>query len=138
MSMSESSPACNTHPGWKLSRDCIQDAFIAKQTGVFNEGGLAAKLCALILHQLRETQLAPHRESRMVPERYLQKQREKRQAPDIVVVLRGGMVQAVHSTNPYTQIYIADYDIHEDDTAGYELCEVAEDRVAKGDMHEVY
>lgn len=136
--MSANSPACNKHPGWQFSRDCIRDTLIAKRTGVFREGGFAARLCTANLRLLRETQLARHLEVKMVAGRYLQSYRYKKNAPDIVVVLRGGMVQAIHSTNPYAQIFIADYDIHEEDSAGYELCEAAEDRVARGDMHEVY
>lgn len=136
--MSANSFACSTHPGWKLSRDCIQDAYIAKRTGVFDEGGLASKLCSLILHQLRETQLAPHQEEKMVVGRYLKKQQEKWHAPDVVVVLRGGLIQSVYSSNPFTQVFVADYDLHDPDDDEYEARKSAEDRVAKGDMHEVY
>lgn len=68
--MNASSLAFDAHPGWKLSRQCIKDVMIAKRTGVIDQGGLMAKLCTFNLRQLRDTQLAPHVETRLIANRY--------------------------------------------------------------------
>lgn len=75
------------HPGWKLSRDCIRDTLIAKRTGVSRLKGLAAKLCAFNLPQLRETSLAPHHETKMTTGRYLQRFQGKKAHMELLNML---------------------------------------------------
>ena len=72
----------------------------------------------------------------MLPNRYLEKQRLKRVAPDIVITVRGGLVQEVRSTNPFTTVYIADYDLDSPDENA--ATEDAEERGNWSDMHTVY
>ena len=62
----------------------------------------------------------------------------KSAAPEIVITVRGGLVQEVRSTNPYTTVYVADYDVdHEDPDEETRLCD-AEERGNQPDMHVVY
>jgi len=126
------------HPGWHLSRECIQDTIIAKRAGVFRSGGVLLPLVSANLKLLRETQLAPHIEAKMIACRYSKMNLEKTAAPDIVIVLRGGIIQTVCSTNPYTRIFVADYDIDAPDDDEIETREIAEERIAQGDMQAVY
>ena len=72
----------------------------------------------------------------MRPHRYLDLQAQKRNAPDIVITVRGGLVQEVRSTNSYTTIYVADYDMDSPD----EIAAAAEarERAMLPDMHIVY
>ena len=63
-------------------------------------------------------------------------QTSKRSAPEIVIVVRGGLVQEVRSTNPHTTVHIADYDL--DDPDGIAVTEEAEERGTHSDMHVVY
>lgn len=59
------------HPGWNLSRSCIHDTLFAKRTGVFRQKNtLLSALCATNIRSLRETQLAPHVETKMTANRY--------------------------------------------------------------------
>ena len=106
-----------------LSRACIQDTLLMK------------RLCPE-KQTLRRGQLAPHVEKKMLPNRYLEKQRLKRVAPDIVITVRGGLVQEVRSTNPFTTVYIADYDLDSPDENA--ATEDAEERGNWSDMHTVY
>ena len=130
-------PNTPDHPGWKLSRECIRDTLMAKRTGIFSFGGPLPAICAHTLRMLRETQLAPHKEQKMTTGRYLKQQQEKQAAPEIVIVIRGGMVEDVFSTNPNTLVYIADYDLLSCDEEDYAYREKIEERVAKGDMRSV-
>ena len=72
----------------------------------------------------------------MLPNRFLNMQSQKRTAPDIVITVRGGLVQEVRSTNPYTTVYIADYDLDSPDENA--ATEDAEERGNWPDMHIVY
>ena len=72
----------------------------------------------------------------MLPNRFLEMQRQKRVAPDIVITVRGGMVQEVRSTNPFTTVYIADYDL--DSPEENAATEDAEERGMWPDMSVVY
>ena len=98
--------------------------------------GLALALFNLNIQTLRRGQLAPHVETRMLPNRFLDMQAQKHAAPDIVITVRGGMVQEVRSTNPYTTVYIADYDTDSPDENA--ATEDAEERGMWSDMHIVY
>ena len=57
-------------------------------------------------------------------------------ASDIVIIVRGGMVQEVRSNNPLTTVYIADYDLDSVDENA--ITEEAERRGMLSDMHIVY
>jgi len=122
------------HPGWKLSRDCVRDTFLAKRAGVFRSDGTMQALCARTLQSLRATQLAPYIETKMMAGRFLVQIVQKCAAPEIVVVLRGGMVQAVCSTNAYTKVRIADHDIDDPDADEAARLEEAMARIERGDM----
>ena len=143
-----------------MSRACIQDTLLAKrqareclkghakrQTGKkqggFDEshpreglGGIARAIYNFNVKELRRGQLAAHVETRLLPNRYLDMQAQKRVAPDIVITIRGGLVQEVRSTNPYTTVYIADYDL--DSPEENAATEDAEERGMWSDMHIVY
>ena len=118
------------------SRECIRDTLLMKRLCPEKMTGMALSLYNLNVQILRREQLAPYVETKMLPNRYLDMQMQKRSAPEIVIVVRGGLVQEVRSTNPYTTIYIADYDLNEpDETAA---TEDAEERGMWSDMHVVY
>ena len=121
-----------------LSRECVRDTLLAKRQGIATQTGLARSLYNLNVSILRHGQLAPHVETAMRANRFLEKQSFKRVAPVIVVVVRGGLIQEVRSTNPNTTVYIADYDAdHEDPDEEARLCD-AEERGNQSDMHIVY
>ena len=119
-----------------LSRNCIRDTLLMKRLCPEKMVGLALSLYNLNVQTLRRGQLAPHVETKMLPGRYLEKQRLKRVAPDIVITVRGGLVQEVRSSNPYTTVYIADYDL--DSPEENAATEDAEERGNWPDMHVVY
>lgn len=122
----------------KLSRECIRDTLLAKRQCSKQLTGFVRQVYNLGICNLRAGQLAPHVETRMLPNRYLNMQTTKRAAPDIVITVRGGLVQEVRSTNPYTTVYIADYDIHYDDPGEEYALSEAEERGIAPDMHIVY
>lgn len=72
----------------------------------------------------------------MLAGRFLDRQNLMRAAPEIVIVVRGGRVEEVRSTNPYTRVYIADYD--EDHKDHLEKLYDAEERGNASDMHVIY
>ena len=119
-----------------LSRNCIQDTLLMKRLCPEKMVGLALSLYNLNVQTLRRGQLAPHVETKMLPSRFLNMQAQKRTAPDIVITVRGGLVQEVRSTNPYTTVYIADYDLDSPDENA--ATEDAEERGNWPDMHIVY
>ena len=119
-----------------LSRNCIRDTLLMKRLCPEKMVGLALSLYNLNVQTLRRGQLAPHVETKMLPGRYLEKQRLKHVAPDIVITVRGGLVQEVRSSNPYTTVYIADYDL--DSPEENAATEDAEERGNWPDMHVVY
>ena len=119
-----------------LSRNCIRDTLLMKRLCPEKMVGLALSLYNLNVQTLRRGQLAPHVETKMLPGRYLEKQRLKRVVPDIVITVRGGLVQEVRSSNPYTTVYIADYDL--DSPEENAATEDAEERGNWPDMHVVY
>ena len=119
-----------------LSRACIRDTLLLKRLCPEKMTGLALSLYNLNIQTLRRNQLAPYAETRMRPHRFLDLQAQKRNAPDIVITVRGGLVQEVRSTNPYTTVYIADYDMDSPD----EIAAAAEarERAMLPDIHIVY
>ena len=119
-----------------LSRECIGDTLLLKRLCPDKMTGLALALYNLNIQTLRRGQLAPYVETKMLPNRFLDIQAQKRAAPDIVITVRGGMVQEVRSTNPYTTVYIADYDTDSPDENA--ATEDAEERGMWSDMHIVY
>ncbi len=126
------------HLGWKLSHSCIRDTLLAKREGALQgtPGIFRALYCANI-RALRESQLAPYVE-KWHANRILEMQTLKRAAPEIIIVVRGGMVQEVRSTNPYTSVLVADYDCDYDDPEHEALLNDAEERGNESDMHIVY
>lgn len=119
-----------------MSRACIRDTLLMKRLCPEKMTGLALGLYKLNIQELRRGQLAPHVETKMLANRFLEMQRQKRVAPDIVITVRGWMVQEVRSTNPFTTVYIADYDL--DSPEENAATEVAEERGMLPDMHIVY
>ena len=65
-------------------------------------------------------------------------QAQKRAAPEIVIVVRGGVVVEVCSTNPYTIIYLADYDTDVCEGDHFDKLNTAEERSNAPDMHIVF
>lgn len=119
-----------------MSRDCIRDTMLMKRLCQDQMKGIALELYIFNMQELRRGQLAPHVETKMLPNRFLNMQSQKRTAPDIVITVRGGLVQEVRSTNPYTTVYIADYDLDSPDENA--ATEDAEERGNWPDMHIVY
>lgn len=119
-----------------LSRACIRDTLLLKRLCPEKMTGLTLSLYNLNIQTLRRHQLALYVETKMRPHRYLDLQAQKRNAPDIVITVRGGLVQEVRSTNPYTTIYVADYDMDSPD----EIAAAAEarERAMLPDMRIVY
>ena len=122
-------------PGCNLSRECIRDTLLSKRDNSYQQSGLALALYNMNIRVLRNTQLKPHVET-MYAERYRQAMLLKRTAPDIIVVIRNGVVQEVRSTNPFTNVMIANYDCNAGDDQ--DMLEEAEGRAAQHDMHIVY
>lgn len=125
------------HPGWLLSRGCIRDTMLAKRSGVlYKVDGLLTACYDINIRALRDTQLAPYQEV-MREGRYREKFLLKKIAADVVIVVRGGMVEEVRANNPYTRVWIADYDDNGSDEDADSL-EEAEERGIASDMHVVY
>lgn len=119
-----------------LSRECIRDTMLLKRQCPEKMEGLALSLYNLNMQELRRGQLAPNVETKMLPNRFLDMQIQKRSAPDIVITVRGGLVQEVRSSNRFTTVYIADYDLDSPDENA--ATEDAEERGNWPDMHIVY
>ena len=119
-----------------MSRACIRDTMLMKRLCRDQMKGITLELYIFNMQELRRGQLAPHVETKMLPNRFLNMQSQKHTAPDIVITVRGGMVQEVRSTNPYTTVYIADYDLDSPDENA--ATEDAEERGNWPDMHIVY
>lgn len=121
-----------------LSRECIHDTLMYKRDKAqWQQIGLAMSLYNTNIRLLRAGQLAPHTEI-MQANRYGKRMALKRSAPEVVIVVRGGLVQSVRSTNPYTTVYIADYDHDHDDPDEEAVLNDAEERASASDMHDVY
>lgn len=114
-----------------LSRSCIRDTLLAKKNGAYRTSGLALSLYVVNIRLLRRTQLAPCKESAQ-PLRYLRLSEQKEAAPELIIVLRGGRIEKVQSTNPYVKAYVADYDHPSDSLDG------AEEIAARLHMHTIY
>lgn len=119
-----------------LSRECIRDTMLLKRQCPEKMEGLALSLYNLNMQELRRGQLAPLVETKMLPNRFLDMQAQKRAAPNIVITVRGGLVQEVRSSNRFTAVYIADYDLDSPDENA--ATEDAEERGNWPDMHIVY
>ena len=117
------------HPGYLLSRACIHDTLQSKRNGSYTSGGLAHSLYAVTIKSLRATQLAPCTET-LQPLRYLHMYQQKKAAPQIAVIIRGGRVVEVRSSNPYTTVWIAD------DERNLDIMDEADKRIDQ--MHIIY
>lgn len=114
-----------------LSRSCIRDTLLAKKNDAYRSSSLALSLYVANIRLLRCTHLAPCKESAQ-PLRYLRLAKQKKAAPELVIVLRGGQIEKVQSTNPFVKAYIADYD-HPSDSL-----DEAEEIAARLHMHTIY
>ena len=123
-----------------IPRSLILEALTAKKTGACQTQWLQGENLRALLMQLRSTILSPHVETKMESGRYFELYKQRKSAPEIVVTLYGGLIQAVHSTNPYTKVYIADSDILENGPGDDEVAalDYAQDRRKMDDMHDVY
>lgn len=123
-----------------LSQDCIRDTLMYKRDRQqWNlPCGLSRSLYKLSIQRLRSGQLAPHAETKMRSDRYLDMLRLKRSAPEVVISIRDGHIQQVRSTNPYTRIHIADHDAALNDPKVFSETCGAEERGVESDMHTVY
>lgn len=114
-----------------LSRSCIRDTLLAKKSGAYRTSVLALSLYVANIRRLRSTQLSPCKESAQ-PLRYLRLAEQKKAAPELIIVLRGGQIDKVQSTNPYVKAHVADYD-HPSDSL-----DEAEEIAARLHMHTIY
>lgn len=122
----------------EVSRECIRDTLLAKRECSEQLTGFIRQIYNLSVHNLRSGQLAPHVESKMRANRYLDMQALEHAAPEIVITVRGGMVQEVRSTNPFTRVWVADYDTNHDDEEEERFLNDAEERANEPDMHVIY
>lgn len=119
-----------------VSRECIRDTLLLKRHFGKHIPASYRPIYNLSVENLRRGQLAPHVEKKMLAGRFLDRQNLMRAAPEIVIVVRGGRVKAVRSTNPYTHVYIADYgSAHEDQL---EKLYDAEERGSAANIHIIY
>ena len=132
----EKKPVSKRHYGWCLSRACIRDTLMMKRDHLLKTAGLGRELYAANIMALRETQLAPYEET-MTAGRYLARQTLKRMPHDVVIVVRGGLVEEVRSNNPFLSVFIADYDSDDPSRDTTDL-EEAEERGSMPDMSVVY
>ena len=119
-----------------VSRECIRDTLLLKRNLGKHIPASFRSIYNLGVQNLRRGQLAPHVEQKMLASRFLDRQNLMRAAPEIVIVVRGGHVEEVRSTNPYTRVYIADYDDGREDQL--EKLYDAEECGSASDMHVIY
>ena len=119
------------HPGYSLSRACIQDTLQAKRSGAYRSSGLAQSVYRVTIRMLRSTHLAPYKEPSK-PLRYLYLAQQQNTAPEILVVLKNGQVESVLSSNPYVKVWVAD--CHHP-TA---MLDADQERTSGQPMHKVY
>lgn len=118
------------HPGYLLSRSCIHDTLLSKRNGSYMSSGLAHSLYVVTIQSLRATQLAPC-EKILQPLRFLHLYQQKKSAPEIAVIVHNGSVVKVCSTNPYTTVWVADYDRVPD------VMDEADERITQLCMHTI-
>lgn len=100
--------------------------------------GLARQLASLNLTLLRQTQLAPHIEAKMIAGRFMEMQCQKRTAPSIVLVLNDGHITKVYAPNPFTSVLLAEYGQSELLDQRLEERDEAEEMVVTGGMHLIW
>ena len=120
-----------------LSRECIRDTLLAKRSGALKSADSLMALYNVGIRNLRDGQLAPHREQWHV-NRILDMQMERRHPPKIIIFVRNGLVEEVLSTNPNTIIEVADYDMDHESAEQMEWLREAEERINQPDMYSVY
>ncbi len=121
-----------------LSRECIRDTLMYKRDKAqWKQSGLARSLYVRNIRMLRAGQLAPQTDS-LQADRYGKRLALKQAAADIVIVVRGGLVQSVRSTNPFTRVYVADYDGEHDSPDEEAMLNDAEERGNASDMYTVF
>ena len=114
----------------ELSRECIRDTLLAKRVYGKRINRMIGPLYNHTIVRLRQAQLAPYIEKAMRTNRILEMQDAKRHAPEVVVVMRGGVIAEVRSTNPFTAVVI-------DDQGEYNHG-MAQESAATTGMYEVY
>ena len=92
----------------ELSRECIRDTLLAKRTYGKRINRMIAPLYNHTIVRLRQAQLAPYIEKEMRTNRILEMLDAKRHAPEVMIVVRGGVIASVCSTNPFTAVVIDD------------------------------
>lgn len=92
----------------ELSRECIRDTLLAKRVYGKRINRMIGPLYNHTIVRLRQAQLAPYIEKAMRTHRILEMQDAKHHAPEVVVVMRGGVIAEVRSTNPFTAVVIDD------------------------------
>ena len=122
----------------EVSRECVRDTLLAKRQLGKHMTGIIRQVYNAGVQNLRAGQLSPHVEEKMRANRYLDMQALKHAAPEIVITVRGGMVREVRSTNPFTQVWVADYDTDHDDEEEERFLSDAEERANEPDMHVIY
>ena len=92
----------------ELSRECIRDTLLAKRVYGKRINRMIGPLYNHTIARLRQEQLAPYIEKAMHTDRILEMLYAKRHAPEVLIVVRGGMIAEVRSTNPFTAVLIDD------------------------------
>ena len=121
----------------EVSRECIRDTLLAKRQCREQLTGFVRQDYNLGVRNLRDGQLAPHREP-WHENRILDMQTERRHPPKIIIFVRNGMVEEVFSTNPNTNVMVADYDMDYENSEQMKWLRETEDRAGQPDMYSVY
>lgn len=121
----------------EVSRECIRDTLLAKRQCREQLTGFVRQVYNLGVRNLRDGQLAPHREP-WHENRILDMQTERRHPPKIIIFVRNGMVEEVFSTNPNTNVMVADYDMDYENSEQMKWLRETEDRAGQPDMYSVY
>ena len=114
----------------ELSRECIRDTLLAKRVYGKRINRMIGPLYNHTIVRLRQAQLVPYIEKEMRTNRILEMLDAKRHAPKVVVVMRGGVIAEVRSTNPFTAVVIDDQGEYNHGTA--------QESAATPGMYEVY
>ena len=121
----------------EVSRECIRDTLLAKRQCREQLTGFVRQVYNLGVRNLRDGQLAPHREP-WHENRILDMQTERRHPPKIIIFVRNGIVEEVFSTNPNTNVMVADYDMDYENSEQMKWLRETEDRAGQPDMYSVY
>lgn len=123
----------------EVSRECVRDTLLAKRQLGKHMTGIIRQVYNAGVQNLRAGQLSPHVEEKMRANRYLDMQAlQARRCQKSSSPSAAGWCREVRSTNPFTQVWVADYDTDHDDEEEERFLSDAEERANEPDMHVIY